>query len=127
MSLTCATPWSVISRNSAGTSIFGISYFGRPNESLRCFAVLALVASVVVSFMTLILKGRFWLDLPTPPSTPDVGREAFQFGPRSNLDSIVPFVGRMIPLTHSSRLEKGPEERSPSSCSDARERALMAP
>ena len=43
--------------------------------------------------MTLILKGRFWLDLPTPPSTPDVGREAFQFGPRSNLDSIVPFVG----------------------------------
>jgi hypothetical protein len=59
------------------------------------------VASVVVSFMTLILKGRFWLDLPTPPSTPDVGREAFQFG-RSNLDSIVPFVGRMTLLTHSS-------------------------
>src|SRR5258706_8411349 len=86
MSLACATPWSVISRNSAGTSIFGISYFGRPNASLRCFAVLALVASVVVSFMTLILKGRFWLDLPTPPSTPDVGREAFQFGPRSNLN-----------------------------------------
>src|SRR2546428_13536505 len=60
-------------------------------------------------------QGRFWLDLPTPPSTPDVGRDVFQFGPRSNLDSIVPFVGRMILLTHSSRLEKGPEERSPSS------------
>src|SRR5258708_18795654 len=104
MSLACATPWSVISRNSAGTSIFGISYFGRPNESLRCFAVLALVASVGVSFMTLILKVRFWVDLPTPPATPDVGREAFQFGPRCNLETFVPVVGRMILLSHSSLL-----------------------
>src|SRR5256885_271266 len=82
MSLACATPLSVISRNSAGTSIFGISYFGRPNASLICFAVLAVVAPVVVSFMTLILKGRFWLDLLTPPSTPEVGRnDSTEAGP----------------------------------------------
>jgi hypothetical protein len=51
------------------------------------------MAPVVASFMTLILNGRFWLDLLTPPSTPDVGREVFQFDPGCNLDAIVPFVG----------------------------------
>jgi hypothetical protein len=62
--------------------------------STACFAALALVARVVVSVMTLILEGGFgWLDLLTPPSTPDVGREVFQFGPRCNLDAIAPFVG----------------------------------
>jgi hypothetical protein len=50
MSLACATPLSVISRISAGTSIFGISYFGRPNESVISFAMLVLVAPNSATF-----------------------------------------------------------------------------
>jgi len=59
--------------------------------------------------------GRFWLDLLTPPSTPDVAIEVFQFGPRCDLDTLVSFERSVILLTHSSRQEKGPEESLPSS------------
>src|SRR6266446_1217000 len=48
VSRACSTLLSVISRNSAGTSIFGISYFGRPNGEAAGFAVVPLVVASVM-------------------------------------------------------------------------------
>jgi hypothetical protein len=54
------------------------------------------------------LGGRFRLNLLTPSSTSDVNREEVSVQPRCN------FVGRLILVTHSSKLGKGPEESLPS-------------
>src|SRR5260370_37765201 len=102
MSLACATPLSVISRNSAGTSIFGISYFGRPNQSVICFAVLALVAPIAVRRSNQNRPLRMSVMNETGrPERRMAAEEVLQFGPRCNLDAIVPFVGRVILVTHS--------------------------
>jgi hypothetical protein len=80
---------SVISRNSAGTSILGISNLDiialdSSKRSAACFegsptrfSVFGVVAFVVASFMTLILKGRIWLNLAPPPPAQGVVSDVY--------------------------------------------------
>jgi hypothetical protein len=63
------------------------------NAEAACFVVVALAAVVLSVMMLGPLQGGFWVDFLTPPSTPDVGREVFQFGLRRSVDAIVPLVG----------------------------------
>ena len=49
------------------------------------------------------------MDLLTPPSTSDFGREVVQPGPRYDLGGIGAIDDCVILVMHSSRLGKGPE------------------